>query len=97
MSNSKIIVSAARVHKELAKAVKILADISELIEESDIALDVSVTSLAGNLEAIENNRIVIRNKLIIAAVQKYRSTQVATVFGLTPARITQIAPRKKTK
>ena len=92
---SKIIVSATHVHKELAKAAKILKGINDLIEEADIDLTVSMSSLAGGLEAIENSRIAIRNKFIVAAVQKYSTTRVATAFGITPARVYQIAPRKK--
>lgn len=92
---SKIIVSATHVHKELAKAAKILKGINDLIEEADIDLTVSMSSLAGGLEAVENNRVAIRNKIIVAAVQKYTTARVATAFGLTSARISQIAPRKK--
>lgn len=97
MSKSKIIVSAARVHKELAKAAKILADISELIEEADITLDVSMTSLASELNTISNCHTAIRDKAIIASVNDYASSRVSQVFGITPARVSQIAPRNKTK
>ena len=93
--STKITVSASHINKELAKAAKILKEVNELIEDAHIAMDISMISLGTALKNIEQTRVAIRNKSIVAAVEKYSSARVAQYFGVTAMRVSQIAPRKK--